>query len=173
MKKTFFLLLTCSLLLAAACTSEDDMTPSTEDAHSTLRCKINGEDWEPKGGDLFTSKPYRLEYYDYDGFFVFDASNTTSDSALRGTIMLSLTNTELGVNRIKDIEDIWYISNSDNISECKYYEELNSQVDNEITIIEIDTINYFIKAEFNFSVINNCQDTINVTEGYFDLNYRF
>ena len=65
------------------------------------------------------------------------------------------------------------LTNSSNLTGCQDYENIDTNFFNYIELTEIDSIDLVIKGEFQFSIINQCQDTIRVTEGYFDLNYFF
>ncbi len=174
MKNLIFLLFTATLFLATACDKEDDIaTTSTSNNHDILRCKINGENWTPAGEGFDVISPVELNYYSDDGDLRLIAGNSTLNSNFKGAIVFHSQNISLGENSITENESNFYIQNNDNINECKYYGDLSPNFDNYVFVNQIDSINYFIKGEFQFSAINDCQDTIRVTEGYFDLNYFF
>ncbi len=42
-----------------------------------------------------------------------------------------------------------------------------------LTILKIDTVNYTVLGTFEFTVLNQCSDTVKIEDGYFDLEYRF
>ena len=165
-----FLCCFCLLCLAAACTGDDEVTPqpSTEE-HTTLRCKINGEDWTPASSGLLAGYPFDLEYYSYDGFLRL----LTWNSSLETSISIGSSPIKLGRNSITENDYNWHFTNGLNSSGCKDYEDLEVGYNNHLTIIEIDSIDYFIIGKFEFSALNSCADTVRITEGYFDLKYHF
>ncbi len=141
------------------------MTPSTEDAHATLRCKINGEDWEPAGGGLFDSSPSDLYFYPSDNRLGLVAGNNESVIDLNCYIdYIGVETPLLYLERI-------YIDYT-NSTDCQIY-TLDTASTNFIKINEIDSLDYYLISEFEFAAINECNDTIQVTDGYFDLNYKF
>ena len=173
MKNILFLLLTTILFLAAACDKEDDLQcDRTSTNHDILCCKINGEDWKPGGGGPDIISPYTLEYYSDDDFLKLIAGNN-SNSNFDGAIVIHSQNISLGEGKITENDSNFYIQDDDNVNGCVYYGDLDSDFENYIFVTEIDSLNYFMKGEFQFTAINDCQDTIRVTEGYFDLNYFF
>lgn len=77
---------------------------------------------------------------------------------------------------ILDRSEITYMSevyqNLINDSGCRFY-YLDTTKTRLISINYIDTINYEIRGCFEFTAINKCQDTVHITNGYFDVEYRF
>lgn len=172
MKKLLFILLAFIVFLSTACDKDDNMTTISNN-RDILRCKINGKNWTPAGGGLDIISPYTLEYYSDDDFLVLIAGNSSTNSSLKGAIKFHSQNVSLGEGKITENEGNSHIQNNTNTSGCVNYGDLDSNFDNYIFVTEIDSINYFMKGEFQFSAINDCQDTIRVTDGYFDLNYFF
>ncbi len=42
-----------------------------------------------------------------------------------------------------------------------------------LNILEVDTVNFLIKGTFEFTTINECNDTMHITDGFFHVNFRF
>jgi len=154
------------LLLAASC-NDDDMP--VIDEHTMLRCKINGENWEPACGDLFCIYPFDLQYYKEDRWLNLTAGNASNNSALNGAIVMIVNDARIGENELIDNESLFHIQNHNN--DCELYEDLTPTFNSHLSISEIDTIDFFIKGTFEFSAFNECNDTIRVTDGVFDLKY--
>ena len=57
-------------------------------------------------------------------------------------------------------------------SGCRFH-DLDTTAVRRLTILEVDTINYLIKGTFEFTAINECVDTVRITDGYFHVNFRF
>lgn len=151
--------------LFSACIKEDICMNSGN--HDYLCCKIDGKDWTIGGGWVF---PYDLNYYSDTKWLSLLARNTSNDEIMLGAFQIT---TNIEKLQTKSPLGLLLLQKSSNTTRCKYYENIDISDDNFIKVLEIDSINYIIKGEFEFSAINECQDTIRVTDGYFDLNYTF
>ncbi len=173
MKNLIYLLFTATLFLATACDKEDDMTSDSSNNHDILRCKINGENWTPAGGDLFITKPYDLQYYNDEKFLVLSASNSIDEFPLNGGLSIFVKNINLGEHLLHKDDNSFSSHNNSNSDECKYYDVIDSSFYSFINISELDTVNFIMKGTFESSIINECNDTLRYSDGYFDLHYRF
>ncbi len=160
-------------LTCTNCNKEDDTQPK----HNTFRCKVNGQDWEAytyKNTGIFgmgVQGPTDLQYYDDTRSFSLGAIRELKDQSINQSMGISkgrdiwLGNNELPF-RIKSFVN-WL-----NPSGCRFY-DLDTSKTNIINIINIDTENYTMEGTFKFTSVNDCRDTVHVTDGYFDLDYRF
>lgn len=167
----YAILMICSsiIFLAASCQTEDDNPLNNQEAHTSLRCKINGTNWEPAGGDLFSIYPFNLQYYEDTGGIELIARRNIQSEPSSQAIYLRTVFNEIDVEEsIIGIDGVFV--NSELKSECTRY-DLDTTELQYIRIMEIDTIDFFIIGEFQFSAYNECNDTIRVSEGYFDLKY--
>ena len=100
-----FLLFCSCLFLAASCNSDDDLAPfSANEPHTVFYCKINGMDWTPAGGDLFSGYPFDLDYYSDTGGLELIASNSLDNATHNGAIHMLAKNVEVGNNPLIDNE---------------------------------------------------------------------
>ncbi len=171
MKNMTFLFLLAILSIAAACNKDDDQPNYHEDI---VRCKVNGVEWEAfdyTEGDIggWGTGATDLRYDENEGWLTMVAVRALEDQSINQSINISARPAQIGNNEIffKKRE----FKNWLNSSNCVYY-NLDTLNHNEITIIEIDTINQIIIGEFEFSAFNDCGDTVYVTDGYFDIQYR-
>lgn len=159
------------LLLAASCHSDDEISSMDDQAseHTTLRCKINGEDWTPAGGDLFSIYPFDLQYYSDTGVLNLDAQRNI------GNVSQSI-NIATRIRNLNEDNNLFYainlFTNGELENTCKRF-ALDTLSGHHLVVIELDTIDYSMIGEFAFTAINECNDTVKITEGYFDLKYRF
>lgn len=164
MNKLLYIFL-IGFLLAASCNPDDNQVT---EPHTTFRCKINGKDWEPAGGGAQTINPYEILYYDDNNSL--DIVAFRSLSTVRQIIKINCFIKNIGVrNELRSSDEVFEDILNTN---CRIY-DLDTTKTNYILVSEIDTINYIIVGEFEFSAINNCNETVNITEGYFDLPYTF
>ncbi len=171
MKKIIYLLFTATLFLATACDKEDDMTSDSSNNHDILRCKINGENWTPKVAGFDLVYPFELNYYRDIERLELLVKNNAGSSILQGSIYIRCNVDSVNtLNKIIFREDV--IKNNNYSYECSAF-GLDTLTTNFIQITSIDTLNFVMTGKFECSAINDCQDTIRVTEGYFDLNYFF
>ncbi len=166
------LLLLAILYLAAACNKDDDQPNYHEDI---VRCKVNGVEWEAfdyTEGDIGGWGPgaIDLQYYKDTGSLSLRALRKLEDQSINQSINISLMDANIGGNEVflKKREFIDGL----NSSGCVYYDLDTFQV-RLINILEIDTINYRIVGKFEYSAINDCSDTVHISNGYFDVQYRF
>ena len=165
------ILLIAILSLATSCKKEDPFTP---DSHTDVfRCKVNGVEWTPNciSDPLFGCDAVDCQYYwkDTKGVEI-SAVNRSNDNSVYQSMSFSKYTTIMGENLIplrKEAYKDW-----NNVSGCRFY-DLDTTSTRSLTILEVDTINYLIKGIFEFSTINECQDTIRITDGYFHVNFRF
>lgn len=171
--KYITILLIASLSLASSCQKEDPFPP--EDYHKDIfRCKVNGVEWTPHciSDPLFGCDAVDCQYYwkDTKGIEL-SAVNRSSDNSEYQT-MRFYTRPALP----NQIHNIWYLSEEftdwNKPSGCRFH-DLDTTAIRRLTILEVDTVKYLIKGSFEFTAINECQDTVQITDGYFHVNYRF
>jgi len=175
MKKMTFFLLALPLLLLASCGKDDDLSND-----ETFKCKVNGEEWDAFSyteGDLFgigTGAMDLLYYTDVKSITLIGVRHledqSTNQSINISTKPVSLGDNPIYVNNVHLIKRVFKDWNND--SGCIFY-NLDTLSENTIHIIEIDSINRRIEGTFLFSAINDCNDVVRVTDGYFDIAYRF
>ncbi len=57
-------------------------------------------------------------------------------------------------------------------SDCRFH-DLDTTATRRLTILEVDTVKFLIKGTFEFTAINECQDTMHISDGFFHVNFRF
>jgi len=138
-----------------------------------LRCKVNGEEWVATcpGAGLWGCEPIDCQYYwkDIKSFEIF-AIRKLHDNTVDQSIKLYIPKSTIGIN------EIVYFSRSfkdwNQPSGCRFYKLDTTQM-NILNIISVDTSDYIIKGNFEYTAINDCNDTLRITDGFFHVSYRF
>ncbi len=166
--KYLTILLIALLSLASSC-RKDDM-PS--DGHKNIfRCKVNGVEWTPHCiSDFFGCSAVDCQYYKGSGTISIGAIRQFANKSIDDGLIIYKYGTQLGINQLTYKSEIYL--NYNNKKGCKSY-YLDTTVNRTIIVEQVDTFNYIIKGSFEFTGLNQCGDTINVTDGFFDLEYRF
>lgn len=138
-----------------------------------FRCKVNGEEWVATctGSALWGCDAIDCQYFwkDTKSISISAVRRLNNDSTYQ-SMRLYKYNSDIGLNQL-DFTTREY-TDWNKISGCRLHNLDTNDIRN-ITILEVDTINYRIKGTFEFTAINECQDTIRITDGYFHVNYRF
>ena len=166
-------LFTFTILLAIlpGCRKED---PTPTYHKDIFRCKVNGVEWVatcPSDG-LFGCKPISCQYYwrDDKGFEIGALRKDNIDTIMQ-SIGLFARPLQIGNNStIYPLENNFV--NMQNNTGCRYH-TIDSDRANHIEILNIDTLNFIIEGLFEYTAINNCNDTVYITDGYFQVAFRF
>ena len=172
--KLHYLLLFSLFLLTATCSKYNEPPPYSPPA--IFRCKVDGVEWEAydyQNGGLIDigiggSSPTNLQYYSDTKGFELGANNKTEDLVINQSIGLYSRIEQIGENVLKYRSNAFIDSNE--LSGCEYH-ELDTFAIRKLLILEIDTIDRRMKGNFEFSAINDCNDTVRITEGFFDLSF--
>ncbi len=161
MKKYFFLLVFINILAASCCKTEENPQHINK-----FTCKVNGVFWE--------SVPYENSILGND---LQMGKSTFSDIA-----SISARNVKkeqsMGFNMsLSDTVKAFIITNDTPFSNygrgCNVY-KLDTLVKHTVTITEHDKIKKIAKGMFSFRAVNKtigCIDTVNITDGFFDMQY--
>ncbi len=165
------ILLIALLSLASSCQKDEPFTP---DWHvDVFRCKVNGVDWKPEcqSDPLFGCDAVDCQYYWKDTkTFEISAISRSYDNSIDQSIGIASKYATIGDNflglSLREYKD-W-----NKLPGCRFH-DLDTTTSRRLTILEVDTLKYLIKGTFEFTAINECQDTMRITDGYFHVNYRF
>ncbi len=160
------------LLNASSCCkdeNEETLPPETQTGANTFGCLVNGAVWRNEGLAPFPGSNLNVSVSRSQ--FVIGASKITNniDQILFIKIYspisvgkYDLNNASAGFNDVGD--------------NCYYQTDSMSSMGT-LEITKFDTVNYIVSGIFNFKAIKltastgNCDSTINVTEGRFDIKY--
>ena len=175
MKKLLLLFTLATLCLAASCTKNDDDIPEQENKHNLVRFKLNGEEWKSfdyREGQIFGWGFGATDLqYNPDGFrsVTLRAVLELEDQSINQSINIKIRGDSIGnheiIYRENEFGDLL------NISGCWSY-DLDTNTIHQLTILEIDTTINVMMGTFEFDAVNDCGDTVLITDGYFDLTYR-
>src|SRR5690606_20135247 len=177
--KTIKLILPLLLLLATNCKSDDDaptnsidkLPPATQTGEQTFGCLIDGEAFIP---DSFGSGRPNAFYQFIDGAYTLGISSSSGG----GPTMKSIS---IGAIDIPGVSESTFSLESQEIGNFhgRYSIgggiELRAFTDNEnpgtLTITNFDEENFIISGTFEFTVLDNDNNEIKITEGRFDVKY--
>uniref|UniRef100_UPI0040470895 DUF6252 family protein n=1 Tax=Mariniflexile sp. TaxID=1979402 RepID=UPI0040470895 len=175
--KTHTKLIVYSLMLMAVtnCKNEDDtptspidqLPPATQTGKNTFGCLVNGKPFVVintakitaiyQGGGLSIAGEI-----DVNNFFS-EVSMFISESAIGKEITDNKTYT---LNNDSTLKGQYYREDKN----CFYYTTLSNT--GFLEIKKIDKINFIVSGTFEFQAISNdCDETIDITNGRFDMNY--
>lgn len=142
------------------------------DGHKNIfRCKVNGVEWTPHCiSDFFGCSAVDCQYYVGSRTIELVAIRENHDNSIDQGIKLVKYNAKIGLNEITYKSSVF--SDLNNPSGCSSY-IIDTSFYRSISIIEVDSLDYIISGTFEFTAVNSCSDTVKITDGYFDVNYRF
>ncbi len=165
---TLLLLTTLLLTLLAGCKKEE---PTYH--RDIFRCKVNGVEWSatcPSDG-LFGCNPIDCQYYWKDTKTIEIAGiNRKNNKETNQSMSFSNKATNVGDNIIPFRKEAYKDWNKP--AGCRFH-DLDTTANRRLTILEVDTVKFLIKGTFEYTAINDCQDTMHITDGYFHVNFRF
>jgi hypothetical protein len=161
------------LWLASSCQKED-MPPS--DGHKNIfRCKVNGVEWTPHCiSDFFGCSAIDCQYYKEDKSIEIQAIREFQDKSYDQYVGIYKYGVIIGDNIIQQSSG-YVFSDQNKTNPCGYYVMDTSKL-HRLTILGIDTLNSRIVGSFEFTAYDrngSCIDTVYITDGYFDVEYRF
>ena len=136
-------------------------------------CKVNGKRWEPRcdGGPLFGCTPWDVQYYRNLEWFIMNVRNDETNQTFLIYIEGNLQN--------NTIHEIFTNENSPSFlregilqDSCTNFKIINDE-NSYFEIINIDFNQRKIKGKFSFIGKNDCGDEAIITDGEFNLLYRF
>lgn len=172
MKHYLLCYLLVPLLLLASCTGCTDMDatlpPITSEGKDTFGCKVNGEVWLPK-----TSFPHRDMYYFENSSTLFIEATHVGKSP--GFIYIILDPANIRLNQPiffskeqGNLSDYYSEQRPANIAAIERNTEMYSAVNMSIQLNRLDT--EVCAGTFEFDVVVAEGDTVNITEGRFDIS---
>lgn len=166
MKTIKVLLLVLSICSLSLGCKKDSMPKPTQTGANNMYAKVNGQPWKPKGCIGGCSEAFGVSY---DNRINFGVSGRNSDQNIGITIVLrnlkAIGTYELSSTNL----DFGALDNSDS----NFITTLNNK--GTVTITKLDLDNKIISGTFEFTAEDkdNPENTIRVTDGWFDGKYRF
>lgn len=179
MKPQFF---ACALLLVVlfffVCCKKDpaknaELPAATQDGKGTLGFLLNGQPWTPKGSRPFASPNLSI---DFDpgyrngivNIVAYDFTQASSDQFTLG-VKDSLNYLQAPFTLNLSQKSLYGISFN---KPCEYFSSLNGIISSgSLTITKLDKTNRIIAGTFNATLSMSGCETINITEGRFDMKY--
>ena len=179
--KNEILALSFILLISSSCQhdlKDETLPPITQTGQNTFGCLINGNVWINEG----------MTGSSGGNFWAFVTSNYFKMTAIRRNSNPTTIYQSFGFDIESPIHVGKYILNKgtqyagfeDDITHCPYKTDSISSLQT-LEITKYDSINHIIAGTFNFQAMKkssvqntyNCDSTINITEGRFDLKYEY
>ncbi|MGM0579637.1 MAG: hypothetical protein ACQETL_03095 [Bacteroidota bacterium] len=151
----------CELLFSPG----PELPPITEEGKGTFGCKVNGEVWLPDYRYLNSGGNILEAYLDRGSDMHIKAVYEPKTQNIRFTLK-DVFNQDKAIKFSSYESENSYASVS--MEEDCYLE--TDSTSGYLEILKIDSINKIVAGTFEFSIISDC-DTVEVTEGRFDLDY--
>ena len=136
-------------------------------------CKVNGERWEPQCNSdiIFGCTPWDVQYY--KNIPALDMYIDNEQRKQRITLLVRDKKLILGENDLYTSSFIeTSFSDGNKLANCKIF-IIDSLAFQSLQISKIDTINRYLTGTFYFTGKNECGDEVQITDGEFNLHYRF
>ncbi len=178
MKKIFPLLLLLWVSFTPSCfkvdmkPDEPKMPPLTTEGRNTFGCYINGEPWVaevPFGAGFSGIRKIEARLNPLTGYFGISAKKTNSNRSIDQNMVVAIANIEgENVYQSYPIKLNW-----DENYNCDYiFFQLDTNFIHDIDIVKFDTISKIASGTFAYTLINQeCNDTLKVTDGRFDVRF--
>ncbi|WP_426669157.1 DUF6252 family protein [Mucilaginibacter sp. McL0603] len=151
------------------------LPPATQTGANTFGCLVNGFAIIPGNRSLVTGPLLSCEYGLYSKGYLF---NLTSGGKERSGNFASVT-VETDSLKISEGETIPLTKfGIPGYAAGIYIENLPIQTTNDnargqLTITHLDTIHQIVSGTFYFNAVNTNGDTVKITDGRFDMHYKF
>ena len=180
MKKAIFSFFSFFLLLSFSCEKDplnpeppNSLPPATMTGENTLGCLVNGEVWRPyvEGANIWESAIYAkhdLGWPDCDQLLVSGDKELTTDSGerIKQELTINVWCPVLGLNNLTPAKGAFVCFDP---CGCSYdIDTLHPYI---MDISRLDSFNKIASGTFEFIAISKeCQDTVRITEGRFDVD---
>ena len=182
MKSFYFIMLLAFTGVCCSCQKDDDsdlppieqLPPQTTVGANTAGCLVNGEVLIPKGNanesTLRCQYAKRGDEYTF-GIFINENSNPTKSVR----ILYNKKKEPLPINKpiLLTIPNIDESSWGDYLIEAGVLDRFstNGQTNGELLILALDEAKRIISGTFKFTAINDQGETVEITDGRFDMRY--
>ena len=182
MKSFYFIMLLAFTGVCCSCSNDDDsnlppieqLPPQTTVGANTAGCLVNGEVLIPKGNA--NESTLRCQYAkreDEYTFILFINENSNPSKSVR--ILYSQKNKPLVVNEIIPLtipnvkESSWgdYLISAGSLGRFS----TNENYEGQLLILALDETRRIISGTFSFTAINDQGETVDITDGRFDMHY--
>jgi hypothetical protein len=136
-------------------------------------CKVNGERWEPQceGEPFFGCTPWDVQYSKNIPSLDLSAKNEKRSQNI--LMIVHKTILKEGENKLySDINIQTFFADGKFSNGCKIF-NIDTLTSSTLNISKIDTVDYFLSGTFHFTAKNDCGDVMTITDGEFNLPYRF
>ncbi len=175
MKNIFLLCLFALALLSTSCPKKDNTPPApkpdvlppiTQTGANTFGFMLNGKVWLPHtSGSIISLDP---QYY--RGRFTLSAERKIVADSVYQYISWGIEPIFKTGIYIFDSSNVKAVIFRDSQKNITYY---NSKINNQLEIPKLDSANRIISGTFNIHLVSTNNDTLNITNGRFDLKFTY
>ena len=169
MKKNYTYLLTFLICVCFLCCKKKGLPAPTTSGENTFGCKINGEDWKPrkKDNDPFgiNGQPLNVRYNPITMSLKISASDMEERERVYFSVLNPYENDNFHINKNGASQLLHF-------APCTSHRLDTTQI-HEVFLTRFDQEERIVSGTFQFTAIgeDDCTDTIQVTDGRFDLYY--
>ena len=155
--------------------AEETLPEITTTGENTFGCLVNGEVWRPRGGPFWgLDRQFSFEYHEPTGSFEVRCKRTIEneagvDSLLQRIYLFSKMSNGKAVDSLFQADFFDQDKCSGNILDPM---TLSKDLPYHFELLYLNTTENIISGTFSFvATKEDCQDTIHVTDGRFDIKY--
>ena len=165
-----FLLLSL-LILFSNC--DDDLPEPTKNGANTFGCLVNGDSWVATVDGFTESATDALFYLNTDGSAYLTLTGILDDdNDIRQTIRVRFRAENFAINTKYRLDDEVKFRDDNRESSCSFI-TIDTAMHNEVVIKHIDEENRTISGTFEYTCREDeCDETVVISEGRFDVQYR-
>ena len=136
---------------------------------NVLEWTVEGERYkaECEGDPLFGCDPVDCQYYHDERYL-----HLVGYDEHHGIVIHKQRNLKIDTPNILNKKDYFKYGRPKTGDTCTSAHKSDTSLSYQLFIEDIDTSNKIITGIFSFQGINDCQDTVQVKDGYFKLSYR-
>jgi hypothetical protein len=170
--KFYTLLILLSLGAACSCSKNsinpsNTLPPATDTGENTLGFVIDGQVWVPQGNNGTSRLDLSYDPQLYGGTMLLNGYSITSDTDREYFYLNGIEINQVGTHQIGG-EDSNIVAGFTAANYCEYISDDNYS-EGSLTITRFDLEERIISGKFQFRMATPSCDTINVTDGRFDM----
>lgn len=160
-----FSIILCPLLYSACNEDDNDLPPITMEGKNTFGCLVNGNIWTPSGR---LGQPGLIAQMPSSNWVWIGADNNDNNTGI--SLNLSDSGSIQAKTYILKNDTSFYSEYNTRIGSIICFYKYNHVLSGQITLTKLDVTRRIISGTFEFTSYNpDCDDTIKVTNGRFDV----
>lgn len=174
----FFLFMVSFTLLAPSCKKQPKdqlslLPPATQTGANTFGCLVNGAAFVPKNISIVRGPVLRCEYsLTAQGYVFYITSAVDAGNGLSNAIDIRTDSLKISEGETLSLTKKF----TPGLAAAGYSDQsdynTNANATGQLTVTHLDTLNKIVSATFHFNAVSVAGDTVKITNGRFDVQYK-